>query len=116
MCDREQLTAKLCDFGLCTFLKQGETLYTNCGTIMYGKVVLYKWTYELVFTPTFIAAPELLNSSPDDRKGYGMEVDIWSLGVLLYSALTNSTPFTQMGKYICYIFKKETNIFYRQRK
>lgn len=45
-----------------------------------------------------IAAPELLVSSPDDHKGYGMEVDIWSLGVLLYCALTNTTPFKSKGK------------------
>ncbi|KAI9262522.1 kinase-like domain-containing protein [Helicostylum pulchrum] len=77
ICDRKQLRAKLCDFGLSTFSKQGESLYSSCGTIMY-------------------AAPEVLNSSQDDYKGYGMEVDIWSLGVLLYSALTNSTPFLQM--------------------
>ncbi|GAA5799200.1 hypothetical protein HPULCUR_004610 [Helicostylum pulchrum] len=77
ICDRKQLRAKLCDFGLSTFSKQGESLYSSCGTIMY-------------------AAPEVLSSSQDDYKGYGMEVDIWSLGVLLYSALTNSTPFLQM--------------------
>lgn len=36
------------------------------------------------------AAPELLES-----KGYGKEIDIWSLGVLLFTALATSTPFPQ---------------------
>ncbi|KAI7869256.1 kinase-like domain-containing protein [Mucor mucedo] len=75
VCDRERLYVKLTDFGLCAFLKKDEALYTNCGTMLY-------------------AAPELLNSN--SKKGYGMEVDIWSLGVLLYGALTNSMPFVNM--------------------
>lgn len=39
MCDRKRLTVKLCDFGLSTFTKRGETLVTRCGTMMYGKVI-----------------------------------------------------------------------------
>ncbi|CAO3616086.1 unnamed protein product [Mucor hiemalis] len=75
MCDRKKLTVKLCDFGLSTFMKKGEKLHTTCGTMMY-------------------AAPELLRMK-EDGKGYGSAVDIWSLGVLLYTALTNCTPFPQ---------------------
>ncbi|EPB83219.1 CAMK protein kinase [Mucor circinelloides 1006PhL] len=71
MCDRKSLTVKLCDFGLSTFIRNNKPLETSCGTIMY-------------------AAPELLES-----KGYGKEIDIWSLGVLLFTALATSTPFLQ---------------------
>ncbi|KAI9359750.1 kinase-like domain-containing protein [Pilaira anomala] len=79
ICDRKKLVAKLCDFGLSTFAKAGESLFSNCGTIMY-------------------AAPEVLRSSQPNYEGYGMEVDVWSLGVLLYSSLSNSMPFFQMQK------------------
>ncbi|CEP18858.1 hypothetical protein [Parasitella parasitica] len=73
MCDRKTLTVKLCDFGLSTNLRTNKPLNTSCGTIMY-------------------AAPELL-----EPKGYGNEIDIWSLGVLLFTALATSTPFSQVG-------------------
>ncbi|GAN08348.1 conserved hypothetical protein [Mucor ambiguus] len=73
MCDRKSLTVKLCDFGLSTFIRSNKPLETSCGTIMY-------------------AAPELLES-----KGYGKEIDVWSLGVLLFTALATSTPFPQVG-------------------
>ncbi|KAI8643048.1 kinase-like domain-containing protein [Parasitella parasitica] len=73
MCDRKTLTVKICDFGLSTFIRSNRLLETSCGTIMY-------------------AAPELLES-----KGYGKEIDIWSLGVLLFTALATSTPFFQVG-------------------
>lgn len=73
MCDRKSLTVKLCDFGLSTFIRSNKPLETSCGTIMY-------------------AAPELLES-----KGYGKEIDVWSLGVLLFTALATSTPFIQVG-------------------
>lgn len=38
VCDRERLYVKLSDFGLSALLKEGEALFTSCGTIMYGKV------------------------------------------------------------------------------
>ncbi|KAG1178912.1 hypothetical protein G6F70_001313 [Rhizopus microsporus] len=73
--DRERLIVKLCDFGLSTFMRPGRLLETNCGTVMY-------------------AAPELI----DCPNGYGKEVDIWSLGVLLFTALVAFTPFLQRSE------------------
>ncbi|EYB91368.1 hypothetical protein Y032_0206g1954 [Ancylostoma ceylanicum] len=59
---------KISDFGLAKVLK-GKT-YTICGT------------------PEFMA-PEILS-----KKGYGMDVDWWSLGILLFELITGRTPFS----------------------
>ncbi|KAI8988348.1 kinase-like domain-containing protein [Mycotypha africana] len=74
LCNREQLKVKVCDFGISNFIQDGKHLETSCGTINY-------------------AAPELLTTP----RSYGAEVDIWSLGVLLYTALASNTPFMQIS-------------------
>lgn len=63
---------KLIDFGLCAKPKGGmqSHLYTSCGS------------------PTY-AAPELILG----KKYLGAEVDIWSMGVLLYALLCGYLPF-----------------------
>ncbi|XP_032677745.1 maternal embryonic leucine zipper kinase-like [Odontomachus brunneus] len=69
--DKEQ-NLKLIDFGLCAKPKMGmqSHLYTSCGS------------------PTY-AAPELIMG----KKYLGSEVDIWSMGVLLYALLCGFLPF-----------------------
>ncbi|KAK0097232.1 hypothetical protein PV326_002815 [Microctonus aethiopoides] len=69
--DREQ-NLKLIDFGLCAKPIGGMRahLYTSCGS------------------PTY-AAPELILG----KKYLGSEVDIWSMGVLLYALLCGFLPF-----------------------
>ncbi|XP_043270307.1 maternal embryonic leucine zipper kinase-like isoform X2 [Venturia canescens] len=69
--DRDQ-NLKLIDFGLCAKPKGGMQahLYTSCGS------------------PTY-AAPELILG----KKYLGSEVDIWSMGVLLYALLCGFLPF-----------------------
>jgi calcium/calmodulin-dependent protein kinase I len=57
------------DFGLSRFSEQA--LKTTCGT------------------PTYIA-PEILQSST----GYGKEVDMWAVGVMLYVMLCGYPPFS----------------------
>ncbi|XP_061678432.1 serine/threonine-protein kinase DCLK3 isoform X1 [Syngnathoides biaculeatus] len=58
---------KLADFGLATVVS--EPVFTICGT------------------PTYVA-PEILSET-----GYGMEVDMWALGVILYILLCGFAPF-----------------------
>ncbi|CAH1775078.1 unnamed protein product [Owenia fusiformis] len=61
------ITLKLGDFGLAMEVK--EPIYTVCGT------------------PTYVA-PEILTES-----GYGLEVDMWALGVICYILLCGFPPF-----------------------
>lgn len=71
------LTIKLADFGLATTLGFPPSsflhpLKTQCGSFPY-------------------VAPEILVGS--DQRGYGYEVDIWSLGVIAYVLLSGHFPF-----------------------
>jgi serine/threonine protein kinase len=61
---------KIGDFGLSNILKPGEFLKTQCGSPNY-------------------AAPEVLSGV----KYCGTEVDVWSLGVVLYAIVARELPF-----------------------
>lgn len=65
----ESIVVKLCDFGLAC--KLGRSGLTG----IYG-------------TPPFMA-PEML-----DAKGYGLQVDVWSLGVIMYTLMFGRFPYT----------------------
>lgn len=65
---------KLIDFGLSNFVENGQLRATFCGTPAY-------------------ASPEILTGV----QYKGPEVDIWSLGIVLYSMLTARFPFTTVG-------------------
>lgn len=66
----ENMEIKLGDFGLATKLEyEGERKKTICGT------------------PNYIA-PEIL-----EGKGHSYEVDIWSVGVIIYTQLIGKPPF-----------------------
>ncbi len=59
---------KLCDFGWCTKLNGGQRI-TFCGTVEY-------------------MSPEMVN-----KEEYSKEIDIWSLGILLYEMIHGHSPF-----------------------
>jgi polo-like kinase 1 len=67
----ENMQIKLGDFGLATKLDfDGEKKRTICGT------------------PNYIA-PEVL----EGRAGHSYQVDIWSLGVIIYTLIIGKPPF-----------------------
>ncbi|KAI9892423.1 MAG: hypothetical protein M1814_001380 [Vezdaea aestivalis] len=61
---------KLADFGMAALQPQGVMLLTSCGSPHY-------------------AAPELL----EGKQYNGSKVDVWAIGVILYSLLAGSLPF-----------------------
>mmetsp|Transcript_23004 Transcript_23004/g.60667 ORF Transcript_23004/g.60667 Transcript_23004/m.60667 type:complete len:466 (-) Transcript_23004:351-1748(-) len=68
----ESIVVKICDFGLARKL---ETPWRDALTGVYG-------------TPPFMA-PEMLVA-----KGYGLKVDVWSLGVIMYTLMFGRFPYT----------------------
>eukprot|EP01102_Stenamoeba_stenopodia_P019877 TRINITY_DN7598_c0_g1_i1.p1 TRINITY_DN7598_c0_g1~~TRINITY_DN7598_c0_g1_i1.p1 ORF type:complete len:522 (+),score=113.56 TRINITY_DN7598_c0_g1_i1:345-1910(+) len=64
---------KLSDFGLSRIIGEGSFMKTLCGTPQY-------------------LAPEVLTKA-DQKGGYGLEVDMWSLGVIMYILLCGYPPF-----------------------
>eukprot|EP00043_Microstomoeca_roanoka_P010609 m.100556 g.100556 ORF g.100556 m.100556 type:complete len:586 (-) comp14942_c3_seq1:121-1878(-) len=66
----EDLNIKIADFGFANMFKEGTKLDTFCGSPPY-------------------AAPELFQGREYD----GPEVDVWSLGVILYTLVSGTLPF-----------------------
>lgn len=71
-CDKEVTLVKVSDFGLSKFVDAETMMKTFCGTMMY-------------------VAPEILLTH--GRGAYTNKVDVWSLGVILYTCLSALTPF-----------------------
>ena len=68
----EKLELKIGDFGLIAKInKDKERRYSVCGTRTY-------------------MAPEVIENG---KKGYSFEVDIWSIGIIMYNLLTGFVPF-----------------------
>jgi len=65
---------KLTDFGLARIVQNSQFMCTMCGT------------------PEYVA-PEVLAGDKQQWEGYGLEVDMWSAGVLLYILLSGFPPF-----------------------
>ena len=83
----DKMELKVGDFGLSTKLDfEGERKKTSCGT------------------PNYMA-PEILNG----KIGYSYEVDIWSLGVIIYTLIIGEPPFEAGDKKIIYTRIKMNN-------
>ncbi|XP_022528859.2 PAS domain-containing serine/threonine-protein kinase isoform X1 [Astyanax mexicanus] len=68
---------KLIDFGSATTLEPGKLFHTFCGTLEY-------------------CSPEVLQGNPYE----GPELEMWSLGVLLYTLLFSENPFSTVEETI----------------
>ncbi|NXC37576.1 PASK kinase, partial [Penelope pileata] len=69
----EDFTIKLVDFGSAAYLEPGKLFYTFCGTIEY-------------------CSPEVLSGKPY----HGPELEMWSLGVTLYTLIFGENPFCEL--------------------
>lgn len=69
----DSLVIKVTDFGLSRFISKESFMQTVCGTLEY-------------------IAPEVLTSS--SRDGYDSQVDLWSVGVIVYILLSGRMPFS----------------------
>jgi polo-like kinase 1 len=75
--DEEGLQLKISDFGLATTIDYfGERKTDMCGT------------------PNYMA-PELVVNDPEE--GHSIEVDIWAIGVIIYTLLVGKPPFEDPG-------------------
>ncbi|KAL8597844.1 hypothetical protein ACOMHN_061377 [Nucella lapillus] len=71
MLDEKQKNVKLVDFGLSITFNKDELMKTHCGSPEY-------------------AAPELFAA----KDKYGPEIDVWSLGIVMYAMMVGRLPFT----------------------
>uniref|UniRef100_A0A8C8VLZ1 PAS domain-containing serine/threonine-protein kinase n=1 Tax=Pelusios castaneus TaxID=367368 RepID=A0A8C8VLZ1_9SAUR len=69
----EDFTIKLVDFGSAACLEPGKLFYTFCGTIEY-------------------CSPEVLSGNPYQ----GPELEMWSLGITLYTLVFGENPFCEL--------------------
>ncbi|NWI28866.1 PASK kinase, partial [Sula dactylatra] len=76
----EDFTIKLVDFGSAVYLEPGKLFYTFCGTTEY-------------------CSPEVLSGKPY----HGPELEMWSLGVTLYTLVFGENPFCELEETVAAI-------------
>lgn len=73
--NQNDLTVKICDFGLSRYLDSGKNPLSN------------KKLHEVVGSPYYMA-PEII------EKKYDFQCDIWAAGVVMYFLLSGTFPFS----------------------
>ena len=80
--DGNCLVVKVTDFGLATIVDQNHLAQTLCGT------------------PQYVSPEIVMNRKSSTAHGYGSSVDMWSLGAVLYTMLSATTPFNDKDPHI----------------
>lgn len=76
--DETKKKVKIADFGLSNWMHDGQFLLTSCGSPNYA-------------APEIVSGKYFFHTSL--RAYCGSEVDIWSLGIILFALLTGALPF-----------------------
>jgi serine/threonine protein kinase len=71
-------TIKIIDFGLSQYLPENKLAYSAAGTLLNADPLILK---------------KFAKINDMDKKGYGKEIDIWSLGTICYEMLTGNKLF-----------------------
>ncbi|CAF0878466.1 unnamed protein product [Adineta steineri] len=83
-----KMNVKIIDFGFAVQILENKPLFNVLGTLSY-------------------MAPELLRCSQDGMPGYGLPVDLWACGVILYRLLVGFLPFRNRKQHLIFRMIKE---------
>lgn len=89
---------KVTDFGLAKMVDDQTMLKTMCGTPTYlapGAPLRFHLSHPSAVSDSSRCPVSEVILNPSPSAGYGSLVDAWSIGVVLYSCLTNQTPFDE---------------------